>query len=81
LTQKQQLVLAFIQRYFQENRRYPLIREVQAGCQITSYKSALDRLNALDRKGYIQRLPNKHRGIRLRKVHALDKPKQEMVAA
>ncbi len=65
LTQKQLAVLAFIQSYFDEHRRYPLIREVQAGCRIISYKSALDRLNALDRKGYIKRLPNKHRGIRL----------------
>jgi SOS-response transcriptional repressor LexA len=42
-----------------------LIREIQLGCQIASYKSALDRLNALERKGFIKRTPNKHRGIRL----------------
>ena len=65
LTHKQQMVLDYIHRYFSEYRRYPLIREVQEGCAITSYKSALDRLNALDRKGFIRRLPNKHRGIRL----------------
>ena len=58
-------MLVFIQGYLAEHSRYPLIREVQAGCRIVSYKSALDRLNALDRKGYIKRLPNKHRGIRL----------------
>ena len=65
LTQKQQTVLEFLQRYFGEYRRSPLIREIQAGCQILSYKSALDRLNALERKGLIRRLSNKHRGIRL----------------
>ena len=48
-----------------ENRYSPLIREIQAGCQITSYKSALDRLNALERKGFIKRTPNKHRGIKV----------------
>ena len=72
LTHKQQAVLDFIQRYFAEHKRYPLIREVQEGCQIASYKSALDRLNALDRKGYIRRMPNKHRGIRLARKAVAD---------
>jgi len=44
-----------------------LIREIQIGCGIASYKSAIDRLNALERKGYIKRAPHKHRGIRLAK--------------
>ena len=65
LTPKQALVLEFIQRFFHEHHASPLIREVQAGCHIASYKTALDRLNVLERKGYIKRLPNKHRGIKL----------------
>jgi len=65
LTQKQQTVFEFIQRYIGEHRISPLIREIQAGCQIVSYKSTLDRLNALERKGLIRRAPNKHRGIKL----------------
>ena len=65
LTQKQQTVFGFIQRYIAEHQQSPLIREVQEGCQIASYKSAIDRLNALERKGYIKRAPNKHRGITL----------------
>ena len=65
LTHKQQAVLDFLQGYFDEHRRSPLIREIQLGCQITSYKSVLDRLNALERKGLIKRAPNKHRGIKL----------------
>ena len=65
LTQKQQAVLDFIQRYFSEHRRSPLIREIQLGCQIISYKSVVDRLNALEHKGFLRRAPNKHRGIRL----------------
>lgn len=66
LTSKQQRVLEYLQRYLTANRRGPYIREIQAGCQITSYKSTVDRLNALERKGYIKRIPNRHRGIRLR---------------
>lgn len=76
LTYKQQLVLDFIQRYLTENRRAPIIREIQAGCQITSYKSAIDRLNALERKGYIKRIPNKHRSIKLVKPTSQE-PKPE----
>ena len=74
LTQKQQTVLGFIQRYFTEHRLSPLIREIQTGCQITSYKSAIDRLNALERKGFIKRASNKHRGIRLVRRLPLEEP-------
>ena len=65
LTGKQRALLDFIQRYFDEHRQSPFIREIQVGCQIASYKSALDRLNALERKGFIKRVANKHRGIKL----------------
>ncbi len=58
-------MLEFLQRYVGEHRQSPLIREIQSGCQIASYKSAIDRLNALERKGFIKRLPNKHRGVKL----------------
>ena len=59
------MVFEFIQHYLHEHRRSPLIREIQTGCEIASYKSAVDRLNALERKGYLRRAPHKHRGIRL----------------
>ena len=65
LTQKQQTAFEFIQRYVAEHRRSPLIREIQSGCQITSYKSVLDRLNALERKGMIRRAPYRHHGIKI----------------
>ena len=65
LTSKQQIVLEFVERFCVEQRQAPLIREIQAGCRIASYKSTIDRLNALERKGYFKRAPNKHRGIRL----------------
>ena len=65
LTSKQHVVLEFIQRYMSEHQCSPLIREIQLGCQILSYKSAVDRLNALEHKGFIKRAPNKHRGIKL----------------
>ena len=65
ITQKQQVLFEFLQRYLSEHHRAPFIWEIQAECQIVSYKSAVDRLNALERKGLIKRIPNKHRGIKL----------------
>ncbi len=59
-------MLEYIQRYIAEHGCAPLIREIQDGCQIASYKSTVDRLNALERKGFIRRRPNIHRGIRVR---------------
>ena len=50
LTRKQQTVFEYLQRYMGEHRQSPLIREIQEGCHIVSYKSALDRLNALERR-------------------------------
>ena len=55
----------YIQRYLAEYGCGPLIREIQLGCHIVSYKSTIDRLIALERKRLIERIPNKHRGIRL----------------
>ena len=52
-------------QYVAEHRQSPLIRESQLACQIVSYKSALDRLNAPEHKGSLKRLPGKHRGIRV----------------
>ena len=52
-------------QYVAEHRQSPLIREIQLASQIVSYNSVLDRLNALERKGYLKRLPSKHRGIRV----------------
>ena len=72
LTSKQERVLEFIRAYIAEHRCGPFIREIQDACQIVSYKSVIDRLNALERQGFIKRTPNKHRAIRVMpKIHEL----------
>ena len=58
----------YIQAFIAEHRYSPLIREIQVACQITSYKSAIDRLAALEHKGFIKRIPNKHRGIKIKRM-------------
>ena len=65
LTRKQRPVYEFIKSYLGLHRHSPLIREIQTACNIRSYKSVVDRLTALERRGLIRRLPNKHRGIEL----------------
>jgi repressor LexA len=69
LTEKQKNVYFFIRDYFDRNRSAPYIREIQAGLNINSHKSVIDRLLALEKKGYIRRKINKHRSIRLSHNH------------
>lgn len=65
LTKKQKAVFDFIKRYIGEEKKSPYIREIQDACRIISYKSAIDKLLALEKKGYIKRTLNKHRSIEL----------------
>ncbi|MFH1867826.1 MAG: hypothetical protein ABH843_02530 [Candidatus Omnitrophota bacterium] len=65
LTKKQKAVFDFIKRYMNEKKQAPYIREIQDACGITSYKSAVDKLLALEKKGYIKRALNKHRSIKI----------------
>ena len=63
LTEKQKNVYDFIKEFISRNKKAPYIREIQEGCRIFSYKGAVDKLLALEKKGYIQRKLNKHRSI------------------
>lgn len=74
-------MLAFIARYIGEHRKSPLIREIQFNCGIVSYKSVVDRLNALERKALIKRAPNKHRGITLARQPVEPHVADEVVSA
>jgi len=65
LTKKQKAVLDFIKHHIHEKSQAPYIREIQDACGIISYKSAVDKLLALERKGHIKRTINKHRSIEL----------------
>lgn len=63
LTRKQKEVLEYIKGYMEANKKSPLIREIQVGCNFSSYRSAFDKLISLEKKGYISRKLNKHRSI------------------
>ncbi len=68
LTKKQKVIYDYIKDYIRKNEKAPYIREIQESCHIPCYKSVVDKLLALEKKGYIQRRLNKHRSIHLNKV-------------
>ena len=63
LTYRQLKVYDYIREYIRRNEQSPYVREIQEACGINSYKVTLDRLSALEKKGYIKRRLNKHRSI------------------
>ena len=65
LTRNQEQIYLFIRQFISQNKYAPYLREIQQSCNIKSYKIVIDRLIALERKGYIKRKVNEHRGIRL----------------
>jgi repressor LexA len=68
LTPQQIQVYIFLRDYISVHGHAPYLREIQQTCNIKSHKSVIDRLNALERKGYIKRKFNQHKGIRLLKI-------------
>jgi hypothetical protein len=65
LTEKQQAVLDFIVRSVQEQGRSPTIREISRNFGMSTPHGVLCHLNALERKGFVQRDRLVARGIRL----------------
>ncbi len=65
LTERQEQVLRFILSWIRENSSPPTITEIANHLGIPYPKSAGTHLDALEKKGYIQRIPGKARGIRL----------------
>ena len=64
LTANQQRVLDCIRRHLDRNGNAPSLREIAENLGLSSHSSAQDYVEALVRKGAIERLPY-HRGLRL----------------
>lgn len=65
LTPTQQRVLECIRRHLERHERAPTLREIAEDLGFASHSSAQDHVEALVRKGALERLPY-HRGLRLR---------------
>ncbi len=64
LSPNQQRVLIFLREYLAEHGQAPSLREIAEGLGLRSHSSAQDYVEALVRKGALERLP-RHRGLRL----------------
>ena len=65
LSAKQQSIIKYIDRFLSSNGYPPSIRDIQAGCNISSTSVVDYNLNILERKQYIRRHPEVSRGIEL----------------
>jgi len=64
LTANQQRVLDFVRSRIERDGRAPALREISENLGLASHTSAQDYVDALVRKGALERLPH-HRGLRL----------------
>ncbi|OGO23110.1 MAG: repressor LexA [Chloroflexi bacterium RBG_16_50_9] len=65
LRDKQQNIIKFIDRFLADSGYPPTIRDIQAGCNISSTSVVDYNLNVLEREGYIRRHAEVSRGIEL----------------
>lgn len=65
LTARQRAILDFIRGYITENGFPPALRDIARAFGIRSTNGVTDHLEALERKGFIERAAMKGRGIRL----------------
>ena len=78
LTSKQRRIYELITSFIANHKKAPYIREIQEACRINSYKSVVDRLLSIEKKGYIKRRLNKHRSIKLTKAVTFEGDKREV---
>jgi len=65
LTKRQKEVLAYLRGHLEGKGIPPSTREIQSHFGFASQTAALNHLRALQKKGFIQRLPNKARAMRI----------------
>jgi len=63
LTDQQQRVLSFVENYSQDNGYPPALREIGSAIGLTNVNAVRGHLNALEKKGYITKDPDKARSI------------------
>ena len=65
LSARQQRILEFIHGFMDGHQFPPTVRDIQAGCEISSTSVVDYNLRILQRDGYLNRLPDVSRGIEL----------------
>ena len=65
LSHRQERILEFIKEFMDEHQFPPTVRDIQAGCEISSTSVVDYNLRILQREGQLNRLPEVSRGIEL----------------
>ena len=65
LSARQDRMLQFIQDFLEDNRYPPTVRDIQAGCEVSSTSVVDYNLRILQREGYLRREAEVSRGIEL----------------
>ena len=65
LSHRQQEILEFIQEFMDDHQFPPTVRDIQAGCKISSTSVVDYNLHKLQQNGFLRRLPEVSRGIEL----------------
>ena len=65
LSPRQERILEFIRGFMDEHQFPPTVRDIQAGCVISSTSVVDYNLHIIQREGYLRRLPDVSRGIEL----------------
>jgi repressor LexA len=65
LSHRQQEILEFIREFMDEHQFPPTVRDIQAGCQISSTSVVDYNLHKLQQNNFLKRLPEVSRGIEL----------------
>ena len=72
LSPRQKRIMKFIQRFLEDNRFPPSVRDIQAGCKISSTSVVDYNLRILQREGHLRREAEVSRGIELLGDYAPD---------
>ena len=65
MTPQQLQILDFLKAHFKKHRVMPTVREITTSLGFTSPAGTLEKLNGLEKKGYIERKKNEARAIRI----------------
>ncbi|MCH9037809.1 MAG: transcriptional repressor LexA [Chloroflexi bacterium] len=78
LSPRQDRIFEYIREFMDDHQFPPTVRDIQAGCEISSTSVVDYNLHILQREGYLRRLPEVSRGIEL--VGVQRGPKVDMVS-
>lgn len=70
ITKREALIFCFIRDFIDDNQMPPTQQDIAEKMGFSSPNSVTDHLASLVRKGYIEKLPHKARGIKITEVGA-----------